>query len=398
MRFRDLPTEARRYIIYHTLACPPLIVWYALPFYLLITGYTVLEVGILFTAAQVLGIPLTLWLGRVFTRADIRKGLMTIDVLGSASTFFYYLAYGPIAPVMVLVGQLIDEASGTLYFLYPAYERIIYPEDRMKEALAWHLRLPEVAIIVSYPIVGFILGYVCTSPECFRSLFLFFAIYELALVPYIYFCFKPVVLEKEDDEGAGGGGGLKEYWRRYRYYIIADILFATAWSLAPSVALVYYVMEWLKGNMFHVALIEAAISTATLTGTWLVNRVGEDEAFRALQVGTAVAVAGLATMALTKSFILVLAAAYVLRLGDTFIFIFKRSWLFSIMGKAEASKVSAALSSLRRGISVVSPAVAGALAYLDPRAPYIACLALLALTIPIYSAASKSWRVSCKAP
>ena len=396
MRFRDLPAEARRYIIYHTLACPPLIVWYALPFYLLITGYTVLEVGILFTAAQVLGIPLTLWLGRVFTRADIRKGLMTIDVLGSASTFFYYLAYGPIAPVMVLVGQLIDEASGTLYFLYPAYERIIYPEDRMKEALAWHLRLPEAAIIVSYPIVGFILGYICTSPSCFRNLFLFFAIYELALVPYIYFCFKPVVLEKEDDEGAGGGGGLKEYWRRYRYYIIADILFATAWSLAPSVALVYYVMEWLKGNMFHVALIEAAISTATLTGTWLIDRVSEGKAFRALQVGTAVAVAGLATMTLTKLFVLVLAAAYVLRLGDTFIFIFKRSWLFSIMGKAEASKVSAALSSLRRGISVASPAVAGALAYLDPRAPYIACLVLLALTIPIYSAASKSWRVSSK--
>ena len=102
MRFRGLLSEARRYILYHTLACPPLILWYALPFYLLITGYTVLEVGVIFTAAQLLGIPLTLLLGRAFTKADMHKGLMAIDALGSASTFLYYLAYGPITPLMVL--------------------------------------------------------------------------------------------------------------------------------------------------------------------------------------------------------------------------------------------------------------------------------------------------------
>lgn len=397
MRFRDLPAEARRYIIYHTLTSPILIVWYALPFYLLITGYTVLEVGVIFTAAQILGIPLTLWLGRVFTRADIRKGLMTIDILGSISIFFYYLAYGPIAPLMVLIGQLIDEASGTLYFLYPAYERIIYPEDRMKEALTWHLRLPELAIIISYPIIGFTLGYLCPSTTCFRNLFLLLTLYELALVPYIYFLFKPVVLERIENSGREGKG-LRDYWGRYKYYVIADILFITAWNLAPSLALVYYVMEWLRGNMFHVTLIEAVISTATLTGTWLVDRVSEGKAFKALQAGTIVSVAGLALMVLTRQFILILLAAYILRLGDTFVFVFKRAWLFKIMSKAEASKVSAALSSLRRGISVVSPIIVGALAYIDPRTPYIACLTLLLLTIPVYAIASRSIRYSDNGP
>lgn len=394
MRFRDLPAEARRYIIYHALACPPLIVWYALPFYLLITGYTVLEVGVLFTAAQVLGIPLTLWLGKVFTRTDMRKGLMTVDALGSLSTFLYYLAYGPLAPLMVLAGQLVDEASGTLYFIYPAYERVIYPEDRLKEALAWHLRVPELAIIVSYPVVGFILGYVCTSPACFRNLFLLFAMYELALIPYIYFCFKPVILEKEAGEAGGAEGGLREYWRRYRYYVLADVLFIAAWNLAPRLALVYYVMEWLRGNMFHVAVLEATISTATLTGTWLVDRVKEDSTFKAMMAGATVTATGLGALILTRDFVLALTAAYVMRLGDTFVFVFKRTWLFRIMGRAEASKVSAALSSIRRGISAVSPALAGALAYLDPRTPYAACLALMLATIPVYAAASRAARGS----
>ncbi len=387
MRFSELPVEARRYIWYHTLVSPILILWYALPFYLLKTGYNVLEVGVIFTVAQLLGVPVTLWLGRVFTRVDMRKGLITIDVLGSLSSLLYYFAYGPLAPVMVVLGELVEKASGTLYFLYPAYERIIYPEDRMKEALAWHLRLPELAIIVSYPVIGYVLGYVCSQPECFRMLFLFFAVYELALVPYIYFYFKPVVLEEEEEKEERAS--IREYWSRYKYYIVADVLFITAWALAPGLALVYYVVEWLKGNMFHVALIEAAISTATLTGTWITDRIREEKAFKALQIGTLVTVAGLGLIISTQMFIIALLAAYILRIGDTLVFVFKRTWLYSIMSKSEASKVSAALSSIRKVISVLSPFMAGALAFLDPRAPYIACIMLLLSTIPVYIAASK---------
>ena len=70
---------------------------------------------------------MTIVLGKVFTHADIRKGLATIDIMGAASLIFFSLAYGPLAPVMVAVGRLIDEASGYFYFLYPAYERVIYP-------------------------------------------------------------------------------------------------------------------------------------------------------------------------------------------------------------------------------------------------------------------------------
>ncbi len=388
MRFSELPAGACRYIWYHTLVSPTIIVWYALPFYLLKTGYSVLEVGVIFTVAQLLGVPLTLWLGRVFTRVDMRKGLVAIDLLESLSYLLYYLAYGPLAPVMVVLGELVKEASGTLYFLYPAYERIIYPEDRMKEALAWHLRLPELAVIVSYPVIGYVLGYICSQPHCFRMLFLFFAVYELALAPYIYFYFKPVVLEEEDDREEEQTS-IGEYWGRYKYYIVSSILFITAWSLAPGLALVYYVVDWLKGNMFHVALIEAAISTAALTGTWITDKIREEKAFKALQAGTLISIIGLGLMVSTQIFVVVLLAAYILRIGDTLVFVFKRTWLYSIMGRSEASKVSAALSSIRRIISVSSPFIAGVLASIDPRAPYTACIILLLLTIPVYMVASK---------
>ncbi len=112
MKWSELPVEARRYIIYHTFIAPIFITWYALPYYLLKTGYTVLEVGLVFTIAQVVGVPATLVLGKIFTQVDIRKGLATIDVMGATSLIFFSLAYGPLAPVMVIIGRLIDEASG----------------------------------------------------------------------------------------------------------------------------------------------------------------------------------------------------------------------------------------------------------------------------------------------
>ncbi len=383
MRWSELPAEARRYIIYHALASPVLITWYMLPFYLMKTGYSVLEVGAIFTAAHLLSIPVTLLLGKRFTRTDLRLGLAAIDVMGAASLVFFSLAYGPLAPVMVVAGQLIDKASGVLYFLYPAYERIVYPEGRFKEAMVWHLALPELSIVLTYPAVGYVLGYLCDTPVCFRAAFLAFAIYELLLAPYILLAFKPVVLEAEEGEGTSGA------WRRYRLYVAVDVLFVAAWSLAPSLALVYLVMERFGGNMFHIALAEASISLATLSSLPLADRIPSDRAFQSLQAFTLLTISGLAAMVLSSSFSALLAAVYVVRFGDALVFVFKRTWLFNIMGRREASVVSAALSSLRRALGVASPLIAGALAMLDPRAPYVACLALLAATIPLYSAASR---------
>jgi len=383
MKWSELPVEARRYIIYHTLISPVLITWYALPYYLLKTGYTVLEVGIVFTVAQVVGVPVTIALGKVFTQVDIRKGLATIDIMDVASLIFFSLAYGPLAPVMVAVGRLIDEASGYFYFLYPAYERVIYPEDRMKEALTWHLRLPELSIIISYPVLGYILGYLCGEPYCFRYLFLFLAMYELALVPYVFLFFKPIVLKHENSKETR----VHINWRKYGVYVVADVIFMLAWSLAPALALVYLVTERFSGNMFHIALVEAFISIATLVSLAVIDKIPEPRAFWSLQVGTLITIAGLLTMVLTTEIPVLMLAAFVTRFGDSFIFVFKRTWLYSMMGRHEASVVSAVLSSIRRVVTVVSPGIAGALAYVDPRLPYIACLTLLAVTIPLYRVA-----------
>ena len=250
----------------------------------------------------------------------------------------------------------------------------------MKDALTWHLRLPELSIILSYPILGYFLGYLCSEPYCFRYFFLFLAMYELALVPYIFILFKPIVLKHESNKE----NEVRINWRKYCVYIAADVIFMLAWSLAPALALVYLVIERLSGNLFHIALVEATISAATLVSLAVIDKIPESKAFQSLQEGTLLTIAGLLIIVFTTDFPVLMLAAFVTRFGDSFIFVFKRTWLYGMMGRHEASIVSAVLSSIRRVITVVSPGVAGALANVDPRLPYIVCLVLLAVTVPLH--------------
>ena len=110
-----------------------------IPYDLLEEGYTVLELGIFFTAINVLSIPAKLLVGRYFTFHDVKKGLIFIDVLEATSLFFLYFAAGSLAPLFVGLSLLLSNLASTLYPLYQAYERAVYPEDKMKEELVWHL-------------------------------------------------------------------------------------------------------------------------------------------------------------------------------------------------------------------------------------------------------------------
>lgn len=109
MRWKEIPVPARRYIIYHTLVSPLLITWYMLPLYMFMTGYTVLETGILFTLISIASIPITYLIGKVFDRVAVRHGLVIIDLLDGLACIFYGLSYGLTAPLMLSIGLIIEK-------------------------------------------------------------------------------------------------------------------------------------------------------------------------------------------------------------------------------------------------------------------------------------------------
>ena len=398
MRWSELPRPARRYILYHAMVAPLLFAWYMVPYDLLEEGYTVLELGALFTAIDVLSVPAKLLVGRHFTFHDVKKGLLLIDALESASLLLLYFAAGGAAPLLVGAALLMSEVAGALYPLYQAYERAVYPEDRMKEALVWHMALPEVATAISYPLLGYVFGALCPSLDCIRKGFLAFAVADAMLALYVLRFFQPVILKEEGEESILEDlKALAEVLRgRLRLYLAVNVLYLLAWRLLPTFVIVNYVVEEYGGSLFHVALLEASMSLAAVASMLAVSRVPERRGFEAMMASTVgVAAATLAFYA-KPPFEALLLLAFAARAFDSAWLVFNRSWLFRTISREEAALVSAGVSALSSTALLATPLVSGALASLSPSLPYLAGFVLMASTVPLLAKARVAWRDSAE--
>lgn len=374
MRWSEIPREAKAYMIYHTLIAPGLITWTLFPLYLMMTGYSVLEVGAFFTIVNIASIPLTYLFGRLFNRWDIKKGLIAIDILDGIAYVMYGLAKGAIAPLMLFGGKVIDKLSTLLYPLYQAYEQIIYPEDKYEEIFAWHLRLPEIATLVSFPIMGYLLGYVYNKPEHYRLTFLFFGLFSVVTVTYLWL-FLPSVGKEERISPEGFTFKAGEFKR----LIAFETLLTLAWGLAPGFILINYVVFVLHKTVFEITLIAVASSILRIAGTYASERVPKNKGFHVIALGMFLNALYALVMALAPPFWLALAVYAIGDFGNALWFPFYRSWLFKLIPKEKTTEFHAALSSYNRALGLVTPIAAGALASIHPTLPYGASLAFFLL-------------------
>ncbi|WP_297090290.1 MFS transporter [Thermococcus sp.] len=375
MHWSEIPREAKAYMLYHTLIAPGLIVWILFPLYLMETGYSVLEVGAFFTAVNIIAIPLTYLFGRLFNRWDIKKGLIAIDVLDGIAYVLYGLAGGAMAPLMLFVGRTVEKLSTILYPLYRAYEQIIYPEDKYEEIFAWHLRLPEIARLITFPVLGYIFGYLYPGAESYRWAFLFFGLFSAVTVAYIRL-FLPSVGREEriTPEGFTFKAG------EFKLLLAFEALLTLAWALAPELVLINYVVFVLHKTVFEVTLIACASSLASIIGTYASERVPKGRDFQVIGLGMFINAVYALVMALSPPFWLALAVYALGDFGNTLWLPFYRSWQFSLIPKERASEFHAAISSYNRLIGLVTPFIAGALASVHATLPYAASLVLFLVT------------------
>ena len=374
MRWSEIPRDAKAYMLYHTLIAPSLMVWILFPLYLMETGYSILEVGAFFTAVNIIAIPLTYLFGRLFNRWDIKKGLIAIDVLDGIAYVLYGLAKGAVAPLVLFAGKTIEKLSTVLYPLYRAYEQVIYPEDKYEEILAWHLRLPEISRLVTFPIMGYILGYVYPGPESYRWTFMFFGLFSAVTVVYIW-RFLPSVGREEriTPESFTFKAG------EFKVLIAFETLFTLAWMMAPEIVLINYVVFVLHKTVFEVTLIACASSMASIIGTYASERVPKGKGFQALGIAMFINALYTLIMALAPPFWLVIVVYAIGEFGSTLGFPFYRSWQFSLIPKERTSEFHAAISSYKTLLGLFTPFVAGALASLHPTLPYAVSFGLFLL-------------------
>ncbi len=374
MRWSEIPRDAKAYMLYHTLIAPGLIVWILFPLYLMETGYSILEVGAFFTAVNFASIPLTYLFGRAFNHWDIKKGLIAIDILDGVAYVLYGLSKGVIAPLMLFTGRAVEKLSSMLYPLYRAYEQIIYPEDKYEEIFAWHLRLPEISRLLTFPVMGYILGYVYPGTESYRWAFIIFGLFSAFTVAYIQL-FLPSVGREErlTPEGFTFRAG------EFKVLLAFEALLTLAWELAPEIVLINYIIFVLHKTVFEVTLVAVVSSLASIIGTYASERFPKERSFQGMSLGMLISALYAALMMVSPPFWLVIIAYSLDAFGGTFWFPFYRAWMFKLIPKKRASEFHAAISSYRKVIGIVTPFMAGALASVHATLPYAFSLAFFLL-------------------
>jgi len=149
-----------------------------------------------------------------------------------------------------------------------------------------------------------------------------------------------------------------------------------AWSIAPDIVLLNYIVNVLGLTLFEAMIVEAAISVGAIGATCISERIGKEHGFEAIAAGYILVSLWALIMYLNPPFILVIIAYLIARFGDILAFPFYRSWIFSKIPKEKASSILATLSSYRKLIALASPALAGLLASIKPTLPYLISLIL----------------------
>ena len=354
--------------------------------YMFMTGYDILKIGIVFTLVHILSIPATYAVGRLFDKIAIRHGLVLIDALDGVASILYGLSYGPIAPLMLFIGLLVEDISKIFYPLYQAAERILYPENRMEEVFAWHIRLPEISQLAGFLLLGYIFGYVLNTPRYYRLGFIALGLSSIFTITYLLkFIPKLDIKERISIERFEF-----KIDKEFKLILVVEALVTLAWSIAPEIVLLNYVVNVLRLTLFEVMIVEAAISVGAILATYLSERMGKNHSLEAIAMGYILVSLWALIMYMNPPFVFVVLAYFIARFGDILAFPFYRSWVFRKVPKERASSILSALSSYRKLIALVSPALAGVLASIKPTLPYLVSL-LLFIASSIILLAYRFW-------
>ncbi len=182
--FREFPGGARNLIIYYALAEPGVIGMVIFNAYLLLTGYSVLEVGAIITLASFLTSLLLPILGYLSDRkVNAKYFMITTEALIAISFLIYGLASGAF---MILLGRIIFSTAMLFTFASSVYEKELYPANNLEEVYIWHWLIPTAAGIASY-LAALIYFSIFPDLRAMRLYYILFGFAGIFYIAYIHF-------------------------------------------------------------------------------------------------------------------------------------------------------------------------------------------------------------------
>jgi len=310
--------------MYHTIILPLLTAWYMLPAYMLMAGYSILEIGIIFTLINILSIPLTYMIGKLFDRVPIRHGLIIIDALDGVENVLYGLSYALLGPLMFSLGLLVGKISRIFYPLYQTAEKLLYPKDRLEEVFAWHMKLLLLSEAVEFIILGYIFGTLLPKPIHYAIEFIAIGATSMFTVMYLV-----KYLPRLDAKERIRDVFTFKFDKEFKAILTIEALEIIALYLAPEIVLINYMMIVLKMSFFQVMLVVALSALASLLAIHLSEHISPRHGFKVISLYFTLRTGWALIMFLIPNFYAILAANIMAEFGNTLTLPFYRSWIFS---------------------------------------------------------------------
>ena len=353
--FGDLPKNAKRYILLHTIGSPLMIGDYVVLVYLLLAGYKVISVGAVFTAINFIELLFPAILGRLYdTKISARLGMSLIYFLEGLAYFFFYLVSGPGAWIFLVLGVFIMKFATVFYPIFPTYEHYVYPEEIRDKAMLYHLMVPEYVQIVAFPIFGFLLTYIYPSVSAYRNTLLFISAGSFLMIVYIFYAIEDIRKEKIEKE-IFKFSIPKDF---LSLFLIEDALIV-AESMIPTITLTYFVMFILKQSFFVLMLLEVTNSAVTIIGGHYLK--SRERSKRTLLIGGVILFALVNVFyiiaAWQMSIVPVIVGIIVQTLGNLFWFPVHRTMLFNAIPEDKRGMFFGSMSTAFRVSTAAAPFV-----------------------------------------
>ncbi len=385
--FKSFPLAARRLIIYYTLASPFLVVDVIFPVYLFKLGFNVEIAGFLYAISALMSVIFTFLIGKALDKAlSVRTAMSIIEITFAMANFIY--AYAT-SPIHIILGSLLERIGGVFTVSYQVYERDAYPEEIREKVYVYHMALPEAAQFITFPLIGALLGFLFTSLEAFRVLFMISGLSSLFFLMYIW-KWLPETSQKVRLKEKGEFAGIP---RQILPVAAAEILMVFSFGLTCGLVLDNYVYNVLSLSVFFVILIEVAISGTSILASFVANKAGKKSRFKMLYTGVilmtiyAIFTANIEYWNLNpkQTFMLLFVATMVMEFGHTIWLIFHRSYLFEFIPSDKRGSILGTISSMHKIFGIAAPLIAGIMAHrISPLSPFYLQFSLLILAIILY--------------
>ncbi len=395
LRFRDFPRDAKNYILMHTFGSPLMIGEYAVIMYLFMTGYVILEVGILYTIVNIIVAIGPFVVGKLIDKALSAKITMaSIYLLEAVSYFILFFAVGPYASLILLTGLTVMKFGTIFYPIYPTYEHYAYPEDIRERAFLYHIMVPEYVQIVAFPAFGFVLSYIFPWADAYRYLFLLLCIGDLLMVIYVL---RRITNIKE-------ATFVIEVRKKNKFKIpksffslfFIEICLALGDALITTIVLAYFVLIVLKETFFVLMLLEVINSAVTiLLGNFLKDKKIKSRVW--LVGGVLLFIAGQSMFIFAvymDNIIPVFVAILFLTSGNVLWFPVHKSMIYKTIPEEKRGVFFGSMSTTYRTIGIFIPFISTFLISIYMYLPFIVAMVLYLTSVIGYIKITKQGTIS----